>query len=185
MPLAVPRTWVVGETVTAALLNAEIRDQVTALRADKQAVYKTADESVTSSTTLQNDNHLLCSVAANAQYIIVARLAVNGSASGDFKMAWTFPTGTTTQRFSRGPDASSAGSTASTTMRASGITNGHLVEINYGVFTTGSQSYIEETLYVFTGGTAGTCQLQWAQNVSSATATTVEEGSFLAAERVA
>lgn len=31
MPLAVPRTWVVGEVVTAAQLNAEIRDQFSAL----------------------------------------------------------------------------------------------------------------------------------------------------------
>ncbi|MGW6418852.1 hypothetical protein [Streptomyces sp. NPDC055055] len=31
MPLAVPRTWVVGEVVTAAYMNAEIRDQINAL----------------------------------------------------------------------------------------------------------------------------------------------------------
>ncbi|MEU0716846.1 hypothetical protein ABZ498_06645 [Streptomyces lavendulocolor] len=184
MPLATPRTWVVGEVVTAALLNAEIRDQMNQLISDRQTVYKTADESVTSSATLQNDNHLLVSLAANAEYIITVRLAANGASSGDIKTAWTFPAGTTTQRFCRGPAVSSATTTADTTVRASGITNGHLVEINYGVFTTGQQSYIEETLYVFTSGTAGTGQLQWAQNVSSATATTVEEGSFITAERV-
>ena len=185
MPLATPRTYVVGEVMTAAILNAEIRDQFNALIADFQQVYKTADESVTSSTVLQNDNHLLVSLAANARYEVIVRLAVNGASSGDVKTAWTMPAGVTSQRYSFGPDVSSATSTAGTTVRASTITNGHLVEINYGVFSTGQQSYIEETLYVITAGTAGTCQLQWAQNASSATATTVEEGSYITARRIA
>lgn len=185
MPLAVPRTWVVGETVTAALMNAEIRDQFTALRADTSTVQKTADESVTSSTTLQNDNHLLVSVLTSAQYEIIVRLAVNGGASGDFKMAWTMPAGVTGQRFSAGPAVSSATSTADTTVRASGLTSSFTTEINYGVFSTGQLSFIEETLYVVTAGTAGTVQLQWAQNASSATATTVVAGSYITVRRTA
>lgn len=185
MPLATPRTWVVGEVVTAALMNAEIRDQFNDLIADNASAHKTADEPVTSSTTLQNDNHLLVSVAANAEYEIIVRLAVNGGASGDFKMAWTVPSGTTGQRFSSGPAVSSATSTADTTVRASGLTDSFTTEINYGVFSTGQQSFIEEILYVVTAGTAGTVQLQWAQNASSATATTVEAGSYMTVIRKA
>lgn len=185
MPLATPRTWVVGETVTAALMNQEIRDQFNDVIADLDTVHKTADESVTSSTTLQNDNHLLVSVLANSEYEIIVRMAVNGGASGDVKMAWTVPSGTTGQRFSSGPAVSSATSTADTTVRASGLTDSFTTEINYGVFSTGQQSFIEETLYVVTAGTAGTVQLQWAQNASSATATTVEAGSYITVRRTA
>ncbi|MFD9225374.1 hypothetical protein ACFWDI_36440 [Streptomyces sp. NPDC060064] len=185
MPLATPRTWVVGEVVTAAELNAEIRDQMNALIADNASVHKTADESVTSSATLQNDNHLLVSVLANAEYEIVLRMCANGSASGDIKLAWTVPAGSTSQRFCRGPDTSSAGSSAATTVRSNGLTDGHATAINYGVFSTSQQSFIEEILYISTGGTAGTVQLQWAQNVIDATATTVEAGSYMTVIRKA
>lgn len=185
MPLATPRTWVVGETVTAALMNAEIRDQMNTLIADVDYVHKTADESVTSSTTIQNDNHLLVSVAANTEYEIIVRLAVNGSAAADFKMAWTMPAGCTGQRFSRGPAVSSATSTADTTTRASGLTDNFTTEINYGVFSTGQLSFVEEILYVVTAGTAGVVQLKWAQNASSGTATTVVAGSYIVVRRTA
>ncbi|MFF7200527.1 hypothetical protein [Streptomyces sp. NPDC008141] len=186
MPLATPKTWVVGEVVDAAELNTEVRAQFQSIIDDYQFVKKTADEPLPSSATLQNDNHLLGSMAANAKYLVIARLAVNGPSGGDFKMAWTMPTGTTvSQRFCRGPAVSSASSTADTTVRSSGINGGHLVEINYGLFTTGTQSFIEEILHVETAGTAGTCQLRWAQNISSATATTVELGSWLEIRRVA
>lgn len=185
MPLASPRTWVVGETVTAALMNAEIRDQMNALIADVDYVHKTADESVASSTTLQNDNHLLVSVLANSEYEIIVRIAVNGAASSDFKMAWTLPAGCTGQRFSSGPAVSSATSTADTTTRASGLTNSFGTEINYGVFSTGQLSFVEEILYVVTSGTAGTVQMRWAQNASSATATTVVAGSYIVVRRTA
>ncbi|MEU0667195.1 hypothetical protein ABZ508_02540 [Streptomyces lavendulocolor] len=185
MPLSTPRTWTVAEVVTAALMNQEIRDQFNALRNDTGYAHKTADEAVTSSTTLQNDNHLLVSLAANSQYEIVLRMAAQGSASGDIKLAWTLPAGATSQRFCRGPDTSSTGSSAATTVRSNGLTNGHTTAINYGVFSTSQQSFIEEILYVTTGATAGVAQLQWAQNAVDATATTVVAGSHIVFRRTA
>lgn len=175
----------VGETVTAALMNAEIRDQFNALINDWDTVHKTADESVISSTTMQNDNHLLVSVAANAEYEIELQMAANGSAAGDIKLQWTIPSGATTQRFCRGPDTSSAGSSAATTIRCNGVTNGHGTAINYGLFSTSEQSWIEERMYIVTAGTAGVVQLQWAQNASTATNTTVEAGSYISYRRTA
>lgn len=185
MPLQPPRTWIVGETVTAAMLNQEIRDQVNALIGDVDYVHKTADESVISSTTVQNDNHLLVSVAANAEYEIVTQLGVTGSAAGDIKTRWTIPSGATTQRFCRGPDTSSTGSTAATTIRCVALTNGHATEINYGLFSTSDLSWIEERMYVVVAGTAGVVQLQWAQNASTATNTTVKAGSYITVRRTA
>ncbi|MFJ2477126.1 hypothetical protein ACIOWI_29830 [Streptomyces sp. NPDC087659] len=119
LPLATPRTWGVGEVVTAALMNAEIRDQMNALRNAEEIVIKPSLESVTSSTTMQNDNHLLASLAANALYKLTAYLAVTGSATGDFKCAWTLPSGATAPaRFCRGPSVSTTGSTADSTLNA-------------------------------------------------------------------
>lgn len=148
-------------------------------------VKKTADESVTSSTTLQNDDALVVSLAANAEYELTLYLAVNGSAAGDVKTAWSMPASTTGQRFEFGPDTSSATSSAGTAVRASCLTDGFATEINYGTFATGQQSFIMEVLYITTAGTSGNAQLQWAQNASSATATTVEAGSYLKITRVA
>jgi hypothetical protein len=150
-----------------------------------RVVEKTADEPVTSSTTLQNDNDLVVSVVANAKYEIVLYAAINGAASGDVKLAWTVPASATGQRYSTGPAVSSATSTADTTVRASSVTDSFTTEINYGVFSVGQQSFIQETLYITTAGTAGNVQLQWAQNASSGTATTVEAGSYMKVTRVA
>lgn len=151
----------------------------------RRFVKKTVDEGVTSSTTIQNDDALVVSLAANAEYELTCWVAANGSASGDIKMAWSLPAGVTGQRYCLGPDTSSATSTAATTMRASCLTDSFTTEINYGVFATNQQSLILETLYITTAGTAGNAQLQWAQNASSATATTVEAGSYIRIERVA
>src|SRR5690348_15724965 len=61
------------------------------------AVIKGADESVTSSTTLQNDDALLVTLTANATYVFSLFLNYQGGTQGssDIKVAWTFPTGTT------------------------------------------------------------------------------------------
>ncbi|MER7814089.1 hypothetical protein [Streptomyces sp. NPDC096153] len=186
LPLATPRTWVVGEVVTAALMNAELRDQMNALRNAEEVVIKPSDEPLTSSTSMQNDNHLLASLAANALYVLTARLAVTGSATGDFKMAWTLPSGATAPaRFSRGPSVSTTGSTADSTLtRLSFLAGSHAVQVNYGVFNTSDPTFVEEVLYIDTAATAGTAQLTWAQNASSATATTVVAGSFIECRRI-
>lgn len=143
---------------------------------------KTADESVTSSTTLQNDDTLLVSVEASAVYEFALHLAVVGNTTGDFKMGFTFPTSSTCWWSGKGGVETDAGFGASGSTRHSvsfGDASGTAVA--YTGSTTILSIHVMGVLSVST--TAGTLQLQWAQNTSNATATTVKAGSFLRAQR--
>ncbi|MBD9700637.1 hypothetical protein IHE56_00730 [Streptomyces sp. ID01-12c] len=149
-------------------------------------VRKTADESVTSSTTLQNDNELVLAVSANCTYAFrVWLLATDATdANGDIKFAFTFPASAVCHFSGRGPH----------TLLASGAfgdgeyigrntaTSGSTVA-SYGLTT--SVIGIEITGLLIVGANAGNLQLQWAQNTSDANATTVQAGSFMTLERVA
>lgn len=149
-------------------------------------VRKTADESVTSSTTLQNDNELTLAVAANCTYAFrVWLLATDATdANGDIKFGFTFPTSAVCHFSGKGPH----------TLLASGAfgdgeyigrntaTSGSTVA-SYGLTT--SVIGIEITGLLIVGANAGNLQLQWAQNTSDANATTVQAGSFMILERVA
>jgi hypothetical protein len=149
-------------------------------------VRKTADESVTSSTTLQNDNELLLAVAANCTYVFrVWIMATDATdANGDIKFAFTFPTGAVCHFSGKGPHtllASGAFGDGEYIARNT-ATSGSTVA-SYGLTT--SVIGIELTGLLIVSSTAGNLQLQWAQNSSDANATTVQAGSFMTLERVA
>ena len=58
--------------------------------------FKTADETVNNSTTLQDDDHLLFAMAANTTYLVDVNLLLSAAnATPDFKFKWTFPTSCT------------------------------------------------------------------------------------------
>jgi hypothetical protein len=153
----------------------------------KSFVRKTADESVTSSTTLQNDNELVLAVSASATYVFrVWLLATDATdATGDIKFGFTFPTGAVCHFSGKGPH----------TLMASGGAFGDAEFIGRNTATSGSTvaSYglsssvigIELSGLLIVAGTAGNFQLQWAQNASDGNATTVQAGSYMTLERVA
>lgn len=150
-------------------------------------VRKTADESLTSNTTLQNDDALVLAVAANATYTFrVWILAVDATdATGDIKFGFTFPTGATCHFSGKGPHTGMAAGGAFGDGEYIGrntATSGTTV-VTYGLST--SIVGVEITGLLIVGGTAGNLQLQWAQNASDANATTVQAGSFMTLERVA
>jgi len=135
-------------------------------------VVKSANKTVTSSTTLQNDNELLYAMDANTNYIFEMMLLITGATAGDMKFALTVPSGGDLRASGFGPFSgttslygpiSSSGGTISS-VETYGTTNPTMVFVK-GV--------------VMNGSTAGDLQLQWAQNASSATATTVYAKSYL------
>lgn len=143
---------------------------------------KASDESVTSSATLQNDDSLLLSVEANATYELAAHIAYVGNTTGDIKFAFTWPSGSTLYWSGKGGVESDAGYGASGSTRQSvsfGDASGTAVAY------TGSTTVLSVHIMgcLVTSSIAGTLQLQWAQNTSNGTATTVKAGSFLRAQR--
>src|ERR1044072_1718147 len=54
--------------------------------AQQQIAIKSADESVTSSTTVQDDNHLFMTLNANRNYWVDGNFITDGAVGGDFRM---------------------------------------------------------------------------------------------------
>lgn len=178
MAWTTPKTWSVGETLTAANFNTHIRDNLGMLNPNNQAfvwpLYKTADQSVTSSTALIDDTHLQFAIAAQHEYIFELVLAVTGP--GFTKVAFNAPAGSagwwSLEQTITGTRASSTTLTSTFVdgESISGNTNGDLINLNG---------------YVDNGATAGTFKLRWAQGSSNGSPTILKKGSWLRAYRVA
>lgn len=131
--------------------------------------YKTADETVNASATLQDDNELFVTVVANARYDFELRIVHNSGTTPDFKYGFTFPTGTT-MRYTQN------------TVPLAGTAFAMFVQIQ----TDTPQSEggaADRALHawgkVLVSTTAGTLRLQWAQSTSNASDTIVRAGSYL------
>jgi len=142
------------------------------------ASIKTADQSVTSSTTVVNDSELVLSIAANVSYKFDCFLEFEGGAFGtaDMKWTWVVPASAflryTWQGFAIGGGANAGEVHQATDVVASSSNGaGNLRGVS-----------MQGTLVV--GVNAGTLQLKWAQNTSSATTTTMHAQSCMYLYRV-
>lgn len=161
--------FVAGNVLTAAQLNALLPTYVV----------KQGAESVTSSTTFQNDDELFVSLTAGRSYLVRCALIVNGATGGDIKTAWT-TTGTITltgQRICQGPGVSTT--TAADTTAVMLMTNALTNTLIYGTDGSLHNGVMEEFMVSCT--VSGVLTLQWAQNASSGTATIVGAGSWIIA----
>lgn len=162
-------SWNSGQTITAAELTS-----MEALYA-----YKSSDQSVTSSTTLVSDNALFLPVAANATYDFFCYLNYTGGTQGasDIKVQWTVPAGATLRFQPVGIGTGGGMGFGNTDSAASSVALG----------TQGSGTLCGATMLgtLIMSSTAGTLQLEWAQNSSNATATTVKAQSLLRLARLA
>lgn len=150
-------------------------------------IAKTADETINSSTTLQNDDHLVLSVVANAVYLFTLDLYMTESTDyvGDFKMSFTCPTGATFDMHGAGAHATSfTGGTSSDGEwigKLAATSAAATLAFGVGNVLTGVRIYGRLVM----SSTAGNFQLQWAQNTSDASGTTLKAGSYMAMTRVA
>lgn len=145
-------------------------------------VRKTSDETVTSSTTLQNDDQLLLPVAANAVYWIEGFVIYTSTATGKIKTGWTGPAGATFQWASDALDQTVTAASAEKVWRS---VNTIADSQAWGTAGTGVPVVGMPKGVLITAGTSGNFQFQWAQNTSDGTATTVKIGSILTARRLA
>jgi hypothetical protein len=139
-------------------------------------IRKAANESVTNSTTLQNDDHLVLAMGANEAWEFEAWIlaGVGNSGTPDFKYTFAAPAGSTINWVASHQQVASTAQTNVAMVTASGTT--------VNIDMTSNQTYLVRVRgVVVTGGTAGNLQLQWAQNALNAVATTVQANSFLKA----
>lgn len=162
-------TLYAGQRLTASLLASM----------QPYTVYKAADESVTSSTTLQDDNHLILPLLAGATYTVEGGLFYDGQFNaGNLKLTWSLPAAAT---IFWSPNAPAVGGAAAYASQA--VTSGNLSIGTYG--TGGSKTTASISATVTTFGTAGNMTLRWAQDASNATPTTIYAGSWLRMWRMA
>lgn len=144
--------------------------------------YKTADETVTNSTTLQADNHLFLPIAANTTYVLEASIGTLSPTAADGKLLWTYPSGclldwgqhnvttTATSNHDQGDwNYRRNAGTQSTTLFWGGV---------------GSNVWVSIDGLLRVGNSSGTLQLWWAQLTANASATFVSQGSWLLLTKV-
>lgn len=145
--------------------------------------YKSGDESVTSSATLQNDDVLVLPVVANARYIMDSQFFYTGAgdgATGGFKIGWTGPSGATMLWANYGTTQNLSPTLVNYNVVVESIGGGR------GVGTNGAtvMSCVPKGV-LNTGANSGSLQLQWAQGGSNATATVLKAGSWIRLTRIA
>lgn len=172
MPESYP-TYAAGQRITAALLRS----------AQPQAVRKTADESRAATTALADDTHLIFAAEANAVYTMYGWVKYFADPAPDIKMQFTVPTGCLGEWAWIMPgQATVAGSVNGYAVRTESNDVG-AVRTGYGTSDTQQNTPVSGIFRM--SSTPGNIALQWAQNVSNATATTLFTDSWLMFQRIA
>jgi len=161
----------------ASALNV-VSNTVSALVAGSPDIYvvKTLDETLSSTSTLQDDNSLFFSVTSASMYAFDMRLILQApGASTDWKFAWTVPSGVSVLWGWAGEGGSQwfAGNpvgTPTALYTAADVADGGGAAAIHGRIGTG---------VIYTSATAGTMQLRWAPNAISAADSIVKAGSHI------
>ena len=140
-------------------------------------IVKSADESVTNSTTLQDDDHLLFPVGANETWNFEAALFVDGN-SGHIKYAIDVPSGTLKIDIRQW-----AGTGVGNTPHEIVTVDNTATTTSFDINNTGTSSAYINGL-VTSGGTGGSVIIRWAQRSSNGTPTYVRQNSYLKATRL-
>ncbi len=150
-------------------------------------VRKTADEAVTSSTTLQDDAHLKVAIGASEIWAIHFHLFYTSVAGLGLKLDTTAPASATVKHGVIGVAVNSQMTTGGTitTIDTPVIMNSsdqgtHAVE---GFASIGN--YAQFVVLVVNSTNTGDLQLQWAPDSSSGSAVTMLTNSFLVANKIA
>lgn len=147
-----------------------------------RSAVKTSDTTVNASTTLVDATGLSLTLDADSTYILDSYIAYSSGATPDIKFAWTIPTGMTGHWALFGQTSSATGSVGSMDMR-------HATSFTTALAAAGSGSFsslmvVLPRAYLVTDS-AGTLQLQFAQNTSNASDTIVKTGSWIRCMKVA
>ena len=136
------------------------------------AAYKAADEIVNNSSTFQNDDDLFLSLEANAVYEGHLHLLYNSGSTPDLKYQFTKPSGCTLVDWS-----------------FIGYNTGGTLVYGFGgeaISIAGNGSkLVADAWGLITTTSAGVLQMQWAQNTTNASDSTLMAGSYLLCQRLA
>lgn len=134
-------------------------------------VEKATNESVTNSTTLQNDDHLLLAIPANETWIYDLVLRAQSVSNESMRIDFSIPSG-------------AAGGYV-VVMNSNSSTFSQIMGTLFLMTDFGTDGYYHIKALVINGSTGGNVQFQWAQRISGATATIVKAGSSMMGQKIA
>jgi hypothetical protein len=140
-------------------------------------VIKSADESVTSSSSTQDDDELFFAVGANEKWLLEAMLFVDGNA-GHIKYAIDLPSGSMKVDLKQW-----AGTGVGNTPHEIMTTDNIDTTVSFDINNTGTSSASLNGI-ISTSATAGNVKIRWAQRSSNGTSTFVRQNSYLKATRL-
>lgn len=163
-----------GLTITDDPANEEV--EVTLTTSEWTTVRKTADETDTNSSGMQDDNELLFTAANGTWYEFEAFLIFTADSAADITFGFG-EDGTASRGYVYGTmlTATSSG----TVLRAEPTDQGAGSSMDAGVNPAGGSVKMLALARGFHVGAGGTFRLRWAQNVSNANATTLYAKSYL------
>lgn len=138
-------------------------------------VAKSGDETVNNSAALQNDDHLIVAVEANAVYECRLHVVYTSNATPGYQMDFTAPAGATLSGWTL-------------LCRVGGVTTAVVATAaagSTGLQGTGADVPLDAWGRLVTSSTAGNFQYRWAQSSANASNTITRSGSFLVLRRVA
>ncbi len=139
-------------------------------------IVKASDESVTSSTTLQNDDELLFAVGASETWVFTICMFITAATASDLKMDITVPSGASVSWMQARDLGGTSGFPVFNAHEAGGSGAVEFdAEAKRGTMIFGTLA---------NSTNAGNVQLRWAQNTSGGTATTVHARSWLSATQL-
>jgi hypothetical protein len=173
--MAVYPTILAGQKVTADLLTS-----MQPLHAAK-----TANTSRASTTAVTADPELQLSVTANAEYIFTFYLRIGGIQAGGIDIMMTTPSGASGSYSCTRLTADASADTGQTEETRSSTRITYNVETEFSPVSTSANQVLEGSGRLIMGSTAGTFSVDWAQNASNATATTMHSDSWISLRRIA
>jgi hypothetical protein len=179
---------VVGTTEVQTLTNKTIDGDVNTLSnipvlgiSGLLHAFKTADETITSSTTLQNDDALIAVGLDAGTYLVEATILWEAHETPDIKFTYDVTLGTIGD--SRFMVISTRESALSPSFIITAFQAGGVVAVPGNGL--GSIMAMKITGFVILTGGSNNFRFQWAQNTSSASATRVKAGSWMRMTKVA
>jgi hypothetical protein len=138
---------------------------------------KSANQIITTQTTLVNDADMRFAVAANSLYEFHAHIKFASPGGGDWKTSFTVPAGASAEFNRVGLNLSSQPTSGTNWLDTDSVPSQ-----GSGAGTPLTTDFFG---WVVTASTAGNLILQWAQNTSNAGNTTLFKNSYLTGRRIA
>lgn len=147
---------------------------------------KTVDESLTSSTTMQDDDQLFLPVEANTDYWIESHILFRSETTADLNIQPSYPSGTTFAWSNGAPATNDAGgnSYGQVWFQALTSTGTSTALVTIGGLSIGMAAALPLKGLLRVGANAGTFKFRWSQSVSNSNASTVHANSILMATKL-